>query len=122
MIVAGAGIPKGSSNALVHTTDLYSTIAIWAGETKGDHTVSRPLQPILRNPEREVHDHVYLGHHRHNQVEEAIVTREGWKLHRRGSPATYELYHVIDDPMEANPLPLDGENAGLVEMLKRLLP
>ncbi len=122
MIIAGAGIPRGVSSALVHTTDLYATIALWAGSPKLNFGASRPLQPLLRNPAREIRDHLYVGHVRHNQVEEAIVTRAGWKLHRRGSPATFELYHVLDDPTEENPLPLDGRNGPLVDKLKRLLP
>lgn len=61
LIMAGGGIPVGSSSALVSAVDLYSTIGELFGSAPNPAKDSRSLVPILTGAASQVRDYAYAG-------------------------------------------------------------
>lgn len=114
LVVAGPGIDRGGQReeALVSSTDLFATIADWAGADMGRVPMdSRSVKPLLAGGEVALRDHIY------SEVESDggawAVRDQRFKLlvWENGAKALYDLQA---DPYEENsPLqdPLDKATA-----------
>ncbi len=112
LIIRGAGVQAGESQAIVSTVDLYATAVDLAGfRSTAEDSVS--LVPLFRNPRGSVRDLAYgerfngnsppyTGHRR-------ALRGERYKLIRTGQN-NEEFYDLQNDPFELNDL-LPGLNA-----------
>lgn len=107
LIVSGAGVSHGEVTALVHTVDLFATIADIANITTTSGTDSISLGPYLKNPAQSaLRSHVYTdGPGSGNGVR---AVRDGqYKVIDKGN-GTYECYDLINDPDEGSNLVVGG--------------
>jgi len=109
LVMAGVGIPHGSSNAVVHVVDIPATLA---GHDIGDGV---DLHPLMAGAIA-VHDFILCG-----QLADSLwpldVCARGvrWKLRR--TAAGDELYDLLNDPGESVNLIADPTKAAKVAQM-----
>ena len=109
LIIAGPGIPNGSTNDPVVLYDLYPTIASWTGMTPPPGVDGSNLRGMWEKGEpgpREVLYTTYEDIHR-------AVQRGPWKLIHYPRIARQQLFNLEDDPHEINDLSADTSLAQL---------
>lgn len=119
LVLAGPGIPKGESRALVYLYDLYPTLAAYAGLTAPADLDGKNLLPVVRGEQPRVRE-TLLGAYRDCQ---RMIRDEEWKLlsYRAGGERHVQLFHVSEDPDELRDLSKDGSAAGQRQRLEALL-
>jgi len=117
LFVTGPGVAKGSSQALVNSSDIFLTIMEMAGidsdETVPGHVTldSVSFMSYLEDPSTaSIRDYVYADEFEGNfagipDAKYAVRNAEYKLLHEDGS---FEFYNLIEDPYENDNL-LDGE-------------
>ncbi len=100
LVIAGPGIPKGSSEALVYLMDLFPTIAEFACAKIPDGVEGKSLLPILNRKSKKVRKVLYTGY---RNVQHSIRD-ERWKLIRYPIVDRTQLFDLYNDPHELNNL------------------
>lgn len=98
LIVAGPGLPRGRSEALVYLYDLLPTIGEFAGLTVPAGVEGKSLVPIVRGQQPKVRDHVFCAY----RQQQRMVREPRWKLikyHVQGQRHT-QLFDLATDPWE----------------------
>jgi arylsulfatase A-like enzyme len=113
LIVVGPGIRPGESDALVSIVDLLPTLSDLLGETI-DGLDGRSMVPVLKNPEADIHDHVFASSNR-----KRAVIQDRFKLIRLDDQELF--FDVIDDPREIHPLNPNLMDPKTVLMLRSLM-
>jgi arylsulfatase A-like enzyme len=119
LVIAGPGIPKGQSNALVYLFDLFPTICDLAGAKIPDGVEGKSLVPVLSDPERQTRPHLFAAY---GDCQRMI--RDGrYKLiaYRAGGRRNTQLFDLAGDPDELNNLADDPRFAAQRSRLERLL-
>lgn len=116
LVLAGPGVPHGSSPALAYLLDLFPTLCELAGVAAPEGLEGASLAPILEGRADRVRDRL-LGAYRTSQ---RMVRDELWKLIRYevpGQPTKVQLFDMAADPDEMNDL---ADAPGMAATRRRL--
>ncbi len=105
LVLAGPGIAKGQSRALVYLYDLFPTVCELTGVSVPKGVEGKSLAPILRGREEKVRDFI-IGAYREFQ---RSIREPRWKLieyHVQGRRTT-QLFDLQSDPWELKNLAED---------------
>jgi arylsulfatase A-like enzyme len=117
LVIAGPGIPKGRSDALVYLMDLYPTLAELAGAKPPQTIDARSLGPILRGQATAVRPVLYTAYRNCQRA----IRDDRWKLIRYPLVDVTQLFDLAEDPHELKNLASDPKHAGKVaELIRRL--
>jgi arylsulfatase A-like enzyme len=117
LVIAGPGIPKGTSDALIYLMDLFPTFAELAGAKIPDGVEGKSLVPILTGKHTEVRDELYTAY---RNVQRALRD-DRWKLIQYPQINRTQLFDLQNDPHELNNLAANPKHAAKVnEMMARL--
>ncbi len=116
-VIAGPGIPKGKSEALVYLMDLFPTFADFAGATLPDGVEGRSLRPIIEGKTAKVRDVLYTGYRNCQRA----IRDDRWKLIRYPLVDKTQLFDLSADPLELNNLADQPAHAAKLAELTALL-
>jgi len=100
LVIAGPGIPKGKSEALIYLMDLFPTIAEFAAAKNPDGVEGKSLVPILTGKKTKVRDVLYTGY----RDCQRSIRDDRWKLIRYPLVDRTQLFDLKNDPHELNNL------------------
>jgi arylsulfatase A-like enzyme len=116
-VIAGPGIPKGKSDALVYLMDLFPTFAEIGGTTPPKDIDGKSLMPVINGTQPKVRDLLYTGYRNCQRA----VRDERWKLIRYPLVNITQLFDLQNDPHELTNLAEKPEHATKVsEMMEKL--
>jgi arylsulfatase A-like enzyme len=117
LIVAGPGVPKGKSDALVYLFDLFPTLCAFAGIETPKACEGASLVPVVRGEKTTVRDALFAAY---KDVQRMV--RDGrWKLIWYPKVGRFQLFDLSADPDEINDLSAKPEQSGRLAAMKRLL-
>ena len=117
LVIAGPGIPKGRSEALVYLMDLFPTFAEFAGAKVPAGVEGLSLVPVLAGKGNKLRDVLYTGY---RDCQRALRDAR-WKLIRYPLVDRTQLFDLSADPHELTNLADRPEQAPKVaEMTARL--
>lgn len=100
LVMAGPGIKKGKSEALVYLMDLFPTIADFANAKIPEGVEGKSLVPILSGQQTKVRDVLYTGYRNCQRA----IRNDRWKLIRYPLVNRTQLFDLSVDPHELNDL------------------
>jgi arylsulfatase A-like enzyme len=100
LVIAGPGIIKGKSDALVYLMDLFPTVAEFAGATIPFGVEGKSIVPILTGKKTKVRDLLYTAY---RDCQRSIRDNR-WKLIRYPLVDRTQLFDLKTDPHELNNL------------------
>ena len=101
MVIFGPGTRTGREvKALVHTVDLFATIAEIAGVDVAKINNSHSFKTLLENEDAESREYVYTEVPGSNDKGHYAVRNEKYKLIYEIDTGTKELYNLVDDKYE----------------------
>jgi arylsulfatase A-like enzyme len=117
-VIAGPGIPKGKTEALVYLMDLFPTIADFAGAIVPDGVEGKNLRLVIDGKATRVRDVLYTAYRNCQRA----VRDDRWKLVRYPLVNQTQLFDLRTDPHEMHNLagqPAHAERiAGLAKLLE----
>jgi arylsulfatase A-like enzyme len=117
LVVAGPGIPKGKSDALVYLMDLFPTFCDFVGATVPAGVEGKSLWPIIQGKSTRVRDVLYTAYRDCQRA----VRDERWKLIRYPLVDRTQLFDLHSDPHELTNLADKPEYAATVRAMTALL-
>ncbi len=117
LVIAGPGIPKGTSPSLVYLMDIFPTVCDLVGQPVPDGLDGRSLKPILAGQTDNVRD-TLLSVYKDCQ---RAVQDERWKLIRYPKINKTQLFDLQRDPHETNNLAESPEYAAQVDRMMHKL-
>jgi arylsulfatase A-like enzyme len=117
LIVAGPGIKKGKSEALVYLMDLFTTFADVGGANLPEGVEGKSLRPILEGKQTKVRDVLYTGY----RACQRAIRDDRWKLIRYPLVDRTQLFDLSTDPRELNNLAGKPEHQAKIVELTSLL-
>src|SRR5262249_47977061 len=117
LIVAGAGIPRGKSAALVYLHDLFPTLCDLAGVATPSVVEGQSLLPVMRGEKPRVREWLFAAY----RDCQRMVRDERWKLLWYPKIDRYQLFDLANDPWEIDDLSGKQEQAGKLADLKKRL-
>jgi arylsulfatase A-like enzyme len=116
-VIAGPGIPKGKSEALVYLMDLFPTFCDFTGATIPEGVDARSLVPVIQGRAPKVRDVLYTAY-RNGQ---RSIRDDRWKLIRYPLVDRTQLFDLRVDPRElTNVADLPANAANVAELTARL--
>jgi len=100
LVMAGPGIKKGKSDALVYLMDLFPTINELADAINPRGVEGKSLVPILQGEKIKIREVLYTGYRNCQRA----VRDEKWKLIRYPLVNVTQLFDLKNDPSELNNL------------------
>ena len=116
-VIAGPGIPKGSSDAFVYLMDLFPTFAELGGATMPEGIEGKSLLPIISGKATKVRDLCYTAY----QSSQRSVRDQRWKLIRYPQVNRTQLFDLKNDPHELDNLADKPECAAKISEMTSLL-
>ena len=113
LVVAGAGITKGKSEAFVYLMDLFPTFAEVAGAKIPAGVDGKSLMPILKGKETKVRDVLYTAYRNCQRS----MRDDRWKLIRYPLINKTQLFDLSVDPHELTDLAAKPESADKIKQL-----
>lgn len=117
LVVAGPGIPKGRSDALVYLMDLFPTFAEFGGAKVPEAVEGVSLVPVIQGKARQVRDVLYTAYRDCQRA----VRDDRWKLIRYPLVDQTQLFDLSKDPLELNNLAGRKRHAATLARLTGLL-
>ena len=117
LVLAGPGIPKGKTGALVYLMDLFPTFADFAGAKVPAGVEGRSLLPVLSGKAEKVRDVLYTGY----RDCQRSLRDDRWKLIRYPLVDRTQLFDLSADPHELVNLAALPEHQAKVAELTALL-
>ena len=117
LVIAGPGISKGKSEALVYLMDLFPTFAEFAGAKIPAGVEGKSLCPILEGKEVKIRDVLYTGYRNCMRA----IRDDRWKLIRYPLVDRTQLFDLSSDPHELNNLADQPEHKAKLAELTALL-
>jgi arylsulfatase A-like enzyme len=117
LVIAGPGIPKGKSEALIYLMDLFPTIAEFAAAKNPDGVEGKSLVPILTGKKTKVRDVLYTGY----RDCQRSIRDDRWKLIRYPLVDRTQLFDLKNDPHELNNLAYKPEFNEMLNKMTTLL-
>lgn len=111
LVIAGPGIEKGNSDALVYLFDLFPTLCETAGITVPGACEGKSLLPLLRG-NKAVHRPLLFTAYRDAQ---RMVRDERWKLIQYPKIERLQLFNLEVDPDELNDLSANKEQVATMK-------
>ncbi len=113
LVMAGPGIPKRRSEALVYLMDLFPTFCELAGARIPSPVEGKSLLPVIQGKTNKVRDVLYTAY---KDVQRS-VRNDRWKLIRYPLVDKTQLFDLRADPLELNNLAyIQKYEAQLLEM------
>ncbi len=117
LVVAGPGVPKGKSDALVYLFDLFPTLCDLTGVEVPKGGEGKSLVPVITGKETKVRDHLFAAY---KDVQRMV--RDGqWKLIWYPKVERFQLFDLSADPDEVKDLSGDKAHAKKLEEMRALL-
>ena len=116
-VIAGPGIPKGKSDALIYLMDLFPTLCDFGGAKMPAGLEGNSIAPILAGKATKVRDVLYTGYRDCQRA----VRDDRWKLIRYPLVDKTQLFDLQNDPHELTNLAGQPEHAAKVAELTALL-
>ncbi len=116
-VMAGPGIPKARSDALVYLMDLFPTFCDFAEAKVPMGVEGRSLRPIIEGRQTKVRDVLYTGY---RDCQRAIRD-DRWKLIRYPLVDRTQLFDLAADPRELRNLASKPKYAAKISELTALL-
>lgn len=113
LVIAGPGVPHGSSDALAYLMDVFPTACDFAGVAPPAGLDGRSLRPVIGGQAAGVRDAVFLAY---KDVQRA-VRDDRWKLVRYPRVDRTQLFDLRTDPDELHDLSAAPEHAARVATL-----
>jgi arylsulfatase A-like enzyme len=117
LIVAGPGVPRGRSDALVHMHDVFPTLCDLAGFAAPQQVEGFSLAPVLRGRQKKVRDCAFAVY----KDCQRMARKDQWKLIWYPKVARFQLFEVVADPWELNDLSGSPAHASRLAEMKKLL-
>ena len=114
MVASGAGVPKGSSDALVYLYDIYPTLCGLTGLPIPDEVEGKSLAKVIHGKQAKVRDHLFTAY----MDDQRAIRDDRWKLLYRSKEDRAALYDLKNDPHELNDLAAKPENKDRIAKLK----
>jgi arylsulfatase A-like enzyme len=96
LVLAGPGIPKGRSDALVYLMDLFPTFCDFAGAAIPPRVEGSSLLPVIQGKKAKVRDALYTAY----KDCQRAVRDDRWKLIRYPLVDKTQLFDLQNDPHE----------------------
>lgn len=100
LLIAGPGVPRGSSDALAYLFDIFPTAAEFAGAKMPTDIEGQSLVSVMTGKKESVRDTLFLAY---RDVQRA-VRRGDWKLIRYPKVDVTQLFDLRNDPHEMKSL------------------
>lgn len=117
LVIAGPGIPQGTTSAFAYLMDLFPTFAALAGAKTPQGIDGRDLSPVIRGESKGVREVAYLGYRDCMRS----VSDGRWKLIRYPLVDRTQLFDLEKDPHELTNLAGQTEHAAVQGRLTALL-
>jgi arylsulfatase A-like enzyme len=117
LILAGPGVPRGRSDALVYLFDLFPTMCEYAGVEIPKACEGASLVPVVKREKEAVRESLFAAY---KDVQRMV--RDGrWKLIWYPKADRFQLFDLASDPDEVADLSDKPENAERLTAMKKLL-
>ena len=114
IVASGAGVPKGSSDALVYLYDIYPTLCGLTGLSIPDEVEGKSLAKVIHGKQAKVRDHLFTAY----MDDQRTIRDDRWKLFYRSKEDRAALYDLKNDPHELKDLAAKPENKDRIAKLK----
>jgi len=117
-LVVGPGVEAGRRDATpIYLQDVMPTTLELAGISRLDHVEFKSLLPRLRGEDAPHYDAIYGAY----IDKQRMITKDGYKLIIYPEAGIVRLYHIANDPLEANDQASDPAYARVVARLTQRL-
>jgi arylsulfatase A-like enzyme len=117
LVIAGPGVPHGTSSAFAYLFDIYPTVCELTGTPIPPEVESKSLVPIITGKAQKVRDYAFTAY---RQCQRA-VRDERWKVIRYPLVNKTQLFDLEKDPHELRDLAEQPEHAGKLKAMLALL-
>lgn len=117
LVIAGPGIPKGKSEALVYLMDLLPTFSELAGAQTPAGVEGMSLVPVIKGTQLKVRDVLYTAY----KTCQRAVRDQRWKLIRYPLVNVTQLFDLSVDPRELTNKAESPEHASKVKEMTSIL-
>jgi arylsulfatase A-like enzyme len=114
IFASGAGVPKGSSDALVYLYDIYPTLCGLTGLSIPGEVEGENLAGVIHGKQAKVRDHLFTAY----MDDQRAIRDDRWKLFYRPKEDRAALYDLENDPHELNDLAAKPEHKDRIVKLK----
>ena len=114
IFASGAGVPKGSSDALVYLYDIYPTLCGLTGLPIPDEVEGKSLAEVIHGKQAKVRNYLFTAY----MDDQRAIRDDRWKLFYRPKEDRAALYDLKNDPHELNDLAAKPENKDRIAKLK----